>query len=121
MLEAYNRGWPVDNLSYPIQAIRFNKDFTILALSDEVVVDYSLAMKREYAGENLYVAGYCNEVQCYIPSRRVLREGGYEGGESMIYYGMPGPFADDVETRIDKTIRRVMKNVGVVYRIDLKP
>lgn len=112
MIEAYNKGWSVDKLAYPIQAVRFNKDFTILGLSDEVVVDYSMAMKREYAGENLYVAGYCSEVTCYIPSRRVLHEGGYEPDESMIYYGMPGPFADDVEARIHTTIRQVMKNVG---------
>ena len=112
MLEAYNRGWVMDKMPYPVQAVRFNHDLTILALSDEVVVDYSLFAKKTFAGENLYVAGYCNEVQCYIPSKRVLQEGGYEGGENMIYYGFPGPFAGDVEERIDAAIRQVMKNVG---------
>ena len=119
MLEAYNKGWSVDKLAYPIQAVRFNKDFTILALSDEVVVDYSLAMKKEYAGENLYVAGYCSEVHCYIPSKRVLLEGGYEAEENMIYYGMPGPFADDVEDRITAAIHSVMKNLGV-KKVDIE-
>jgi len=112
MLEAYNRGWPLDKMPYVIQAVSFAHDLAILALSDEVVVDYSLAAKKAFKGENLYVAGYCNEVQCYIPSSRVLKEGGYEGGENMIYYGYPGPFADDVQARIDAAIRVVMKNVG---------
>lgn len=112
MLEAYNKGWSVDKMSYPIQAVRFNNDLTILGMADEVVVDYSLLFKKAYPGENLYVAGYCSEVQCYIPSKRVLKEGGYEGGENMIYYGMPGPFADDVEERIIKTADQVLKNVG---------
>ncbi len=112
MLEAYNKGWVVKNLPYPVQVVRFNKDLAILGLSDEVVVDYSLRAKKEFAGENLFVAGYSSEVQCYIPSKRILSEGGYEPEESMIYYAFPGPFADDVEERVDGAIRKLMKNVG---------
>jgi hypothetical protein len=33
----------------------------------------------------------------YIPSRRVLIEGGYEGGGSMVYYGLPTIWAPEVE------------------------
>lgn len=113
MLDAYNKGWSTDKLSYPVQAVRFNSDFTILGLSDEVVVDYSLLYKKTFPQENLYVAGYCSDVQCYIPSKRILLEGGYEGNESMIYYGQPGPFAADVEDRVTKTVLQVMRNVGV--------
>jgi neutral ceramidase len=112
MLEAYNKGWDVSKLNYPIQAVRFGNDLTILALSGEVVVDYSLKTKKLFAAENIYVAGYCNEVICYIPSKRVLKEGGYEADESMVYYGMPGPFADDVEERIFIGIKQALKTVG---------
>jgi len=113
MLEGYNHGWLTNHLIYPIQAVRFNHDFTILALSDEVVVDYSLRAKREFSGENLFVSGYSSEVMCYIPSQRVLGEGGYEADENMIYYGQPGPFADGVEDRVFQGIRKVMKKIGV--------
>ena len=112
MLEAYNKGWNVNRLPYPVQVVRFNNDFTILALSGEVVVDYSLLAKRNFPGENLFVAGYCNEVQCYIPTKKMLSEGGYEPESSMIYYGLPGPFADNVEDKIEETICRVMKHTG---------
>jgi hypothetical protein len=112
MLEAYNKGWNISRFPYPVQAVRFNKDLTILALSGEVVVDYSLKAKKEFANENLFVAGYCNEVQCYIPSRRVLAEGGYEANSSMIYYGLPGPFANTVEDKIFSAIHKVMKDTG---------
>lgn len=111
MLDAYNRGWQPGRLAYPVQAVRFGKDLTILALSDEITVDYALRAKREFAGENLFVAGYSNEVMCYIPSERILKEGGYEGEESMIYYGFPGPFAVGVEDRVFGAIRSVMKKV----------
>lgn len=50
MLEAYNKGWNTSQFSYPIQAVRFNNDFTILGLSDEVVVDYSILYKKPIPG-----------------------------------------------------------------------
>jgi hypothetical protein len=112
MLKAYDGRHPIRQTLYPIQAIRFGNVLTILALGGEVVVDYSLRAKREYPG-NLIAAGYSNDVMSYIPSQRVLREGGYEAVDSMIYYGQPGPYAEDVEDRIFDGIHRVMKAVGI--------
>ncbi len=58
----------------------------------------------------MIVAGYSNEVMCYIPTKKILAEGGYEADQSMIYYGMPGPFKDNVEEKILSAIELVMKN-----------
>jgi hypothetical protein len=66
---------------YPVQIVQFGKSLCIVALSSEVVVDYSLRLKRELTspgGPVLWVAGYSNVMNGYIPSRRVLEEGGYE-------------------------------------------
>jgi neutral ceramidase len=115
MLEALDKGYDISSLSYPVQAVRFNKDFTILALGGEVVVDYSLKTKKRYPHENLFVAGYSAEVQCYIPSVRVLGEGGYEPDNSMIYYGLPGPFAVNVEDKITGAIDLVLKKTGAKH------
>jgi hypothetical protein len=112
LLEAIDKGYDVSTLSYPVQAVRFNNDFTILALGGEVVVDYSLKAKGRYPNENMFVAGYSTEVQCYIPSARVLKEGGYEPETSMIYYGLPGPFAGNVEEKVFSAIDLVMKKTG---------
>lgn len=112
MLGAYDRGAPVRDQLYPVQAVRFNQDVTLLALGGEVVVDYNLRARREFAGENLIVAGYSNEVMCYIPSKRVLAEGGYEPVTSMIYYGKPGPFTDQVEEQVFASVRRALERVG---------
>jgi len=112
VLTAYDRGEPPRQIRYPVQAVRFDKDLTFLAMGGEVVVDYSLRAKREFPGENLVVAGYCNDVMCYIPSLRVLREGGYEGADSMAPYGRPGPFAENVEETIFRAVHDVMQQVG---------
>ena len=77
-----------------------------------MVVDYDLRVKSEYGG-NLIVAGYSNDVMSYIPTARILQEGGYEAVDSMVYYGQPGPYADDVEERIFSGIHKTMKRVGL--------
>jgi len=113
MLQHYDAGTPVRRTPYPVQAIRLGQQVTLLALGGEVVIDYALRAKREYGGkENLVVAGYSNDVMCYIPSLRVLKEGGYEAASSMIYYGQPGPFNEQVEELVFDAVRDVMARVG---------
>jgi hypothetical protein len=74
---------------YPIQVWRLGSTFSFIALTGEVVVDYCLRFKKRYGFEETWVAGYTNELLSYIPSLRVLREGGYEGVEDMEEYGLP--------------------------------
>ncbi len=112
MLDAYDRGAPIREVPYPVQAIRFGADLCLLGLGGEVVVDYSLETKRRFPRENLIVAGYCNDVMCYIPTARIIREGGYEPCDSMVYYGQPGPFDESVEATISATILKVMRDAG---------
>lgn len=112
MLKAYDERRPVTKVTYPVQAIRLGKEVTFVALGGEVVVGYGLRTKKEFPKENTVVAGYSNDVMCYIPTAQILKEGGYEAVDSMIYYGQPGPFAPDVEEKIMKTIHNVMARVG---------
>ena len=97
---------------YPVQAVQFGKDLTLVALGGEVVVDYDLRIKREFGSRHIIVAGYSNDVMSYIPSLRVLKEGGYEADFSMLYYGLPGPYDEHVEDHIMDTVHNVMKRVG---------
>lgn len=111
MLATYDQGYPIRRYPYPVQAIGFGKDLTLVALGGEVVVDYVLRIKKEYGSKRIIVAGYSNDVMSYIPSLRVLKEGGYEASDAMLYYGLPGPYNDDVEDQIFRTIGQVMKRV----------
>jgi len=86
---------------------------TLVALGGEVVVDYALRLMREYPQRQLWVSGYSNDVFGYVPSQRVLREGGYEGGDAMIYYGRPGPFAAGVESRIVSGVHQLIRTVDL--------
>jgi len=84
----------------PVQVVRFGRDLTLVAIGGETVVDYSLRLKRELAGPSVWVAGYSNDVFTYLPSARVLKEGGYEAGQASMWGSLPGPFADTVERRV---------------------
>ena len=52
-----------------MQAVRFGRALTLVALGGEVTVDYALRIKREYPGEPIIVAGYSNDVMCLHPVR----------------------------------------------------
>jgi neutral ceramidase len=96
---------------YPVQAWRFGDDVLLVLLGGEVVVDYSLRLKQELGSGGTWVAGYSNDVMAYIPSRRVLGEGGYEGGGAMVYYGLPSPWAPQVEDQIVQEVHRLANDL----------
>ena len=91
---------------YPISCWKIGNDVQFIALGGEVVVDYAIRLKAELAGTKTWVAGYSHDVMAYIPSRRVLREGGYEGGGAMVYYGLPTVWAPTIENMITAEVHR---------------
>lgn len=96
---------------YPAQIWRFGGSMEMIALGGEVVVDYSLRLKHEIGRDSLWVLGYANDLMAYIPSLRVLREGGYEGENAMIYYGLHGPWAPEIEETIISAIREMRQHL----------
>lgn len=111
LLEQIDAGTPLAaTYPYPISVWKLD-DVSLVSLGGEVVVDYALRLKSEQSGRVLWVAGYANDVMAYIPSRRVLREGGYEGATSMVYYGLPTTWAPTIENAI---VKEVTRQLGVV-------
>jgi Neutral/alkaline non-lysosomal ceramidase, N-terminal len=95
-----------EKLAYPIQTWAFGEGLALVFLPGEVVADYSVRLKGEYDRSRLSVIAYANDAPCYIPSERVLKEGGYEGGDAMVYYDRPGRFAPGLEQKILDEVRR---------------
>jgi hypothetical protein len=114
MIETIDRGKAIKSeYPYAVQAFALGDQLTLLALSGEVVVDYAIRLQRELAtrGQNLWVAAYANDVVGYIPSVRVLREGGYEAGEAFYGSTFPAPLAEDIETIVVKTSHEMVEKV----------
>jgi hypothetical protein len=99
---------PPAGLSYPVQCWNFGDQLALVFLGGEVVVDYALRLKRELDPKRLWVNAYANDVPCYIPSRRILREGGYEAESSLWYYDRPQRLAPECEDLIIAAVRELV-------------
>lgn len=107
LLEEIDAGRPLSpTYPYPIQRWQLGDGPQWYFLGGEVVVEYALRIKAEQGAQRTWVAGYSNDVMAYIPSRRVLNEGGYEGGGAMVYYGLPTIWSPQVESQIIDEVRR---------------
>jgi neutral ceramidase len=111
LLATLQRGESAAPLECPVQVIRFGNDLTLVAIGGEVVVDYALRLKRELQGPAaVWVAGYSNDVFGYLPSRRVIEEGGYEGvGANIRILNHPGPFTLDAEERVVAKVHQLYR------------
>ncbi|HEY3393098.1 MAG TPA: neutral/alkaline non-lysosomal ceramidase N-terminal domain-containing protein, partial [Lacipirellulaceae bacterium] len=109
-LAAIDRGQKLPTeVAYPIQTWKFGESLAAVFLPGEVVVDYALRLKKEFDRDRLCINAYSNDCPAYIPSERILKEGGYEGGGAMVYYGLPAPFAPGLE---DKIVSAVAAQLG---------
>ena len=96
-----------ENFEYPVQVIQFGNDLSLITLGNEVVIDYVLRLKRELGkadGPVIWVAGYSNVYSGYIPSKRVLLEGGYEARSR--------PWKDALEERIIAKVHELFGKVN---------
>jgi hypothetical protein len=109
MLE--NGEQPPTARKYEIATWAFGDDLAMVFLSDEVVADYALRMKREMDGRRLWITAYAHDVSSYIVSKRLLGEGGYEvrnSLSSLVSYGKPDEVQPAIEDRIVDQVRAIL-------------
>ncbi len=107
LLKQIDAGQPLSQTyPYPVASWQLGEKIQFVFLGGEVVVDYALRLKKELKGKAVWVAGYSNDVMAYIPSLRVLLEGGYEGERAMVYYGLPTKWSTEVEEAIVDEVHR---------------
>ena len=96
---------------YRIATWAFGDDLAMVFLADEVTVDCALRIKRQMDGSRLWINAYSNDVSFYVASDRVIREGGYEAGNSfstMVSYGRPETVQPTIEDRIVQRVRELL-------------
>ena len=94
----------------PLTVWQFGGDLTLVGLSGEVVVDYVADLEKALGPNKLWIAGYCNDVFGYLPSARVLAEGGYE--TRGLYSGSVGLFDPRAEAVVVERVRDLATKVG---------
>jgi hypothetical protein len=93
---------------YTVEVWQFGGSLTLIALAGELTVDYALKFKARYGPDTTWIAGYSNDTFGYIPSLRVWKEGGYEGGDAFRFSIFPGRFTSDIEDRITAAVERAV-------------
>ena len=95
----------------PVQVWQIGRQLTWVALGGEVVVDYSLRLKRELTRTNLWLSSYANDHCAYLPSVRILLEGGYEADSSTALFLLPSKFSTRVEDILVAKIRQMIQRL----------
>jgi hypothetical protein len=109
LLKRLDRGEALPTaVPYSVQSWCFGDEMAMVFLAGEVVVDYALRLKWEVDPNRLWIAAYSNDVPCYIASRRILSEGGYEADLSMVFYGHPSRLAPATEDTIIEAVHAIL-------------
>jgi hypothetical protein len=98
-------------VSYPVQSWVFGEELALVFLGGEVVVDYALQLRQQFDARRLWLNAYANDVCCYIPSRRILQEGGYEAEDSMWYYDQPNKLSPETEDLVLEAVGELLPTV----------
>ena len=93
----------------PFAVWQFGGSLTLVAFSGETVVDYATMAEQRLGPLNLWVAGYSNDLFGYLPSARLLSEGGYE--TRGLYMGV-GLFDPSVETTVMNAVSDMARAAG---------
>jgi hypothetical protein len=94
----------------PLTVWQFGSDLTLVGLSGEVVVDYVSLLEKALGPNQLWLSAYCNDVFGYLPSARVLAEGGYE--TRGLYSGGPGFFDAKAQDVVVRAVRDLARTAG---------
>lgn len=93
----------------PFAMWQFGEDLTLVGLCGEILVEYVTLSEQVVGPLRLWVAGYCNSLFGYLPTPKVLEEGGYETRGLYLGVGLFAPEAFDV---VADTIRDLAVQVG---------
>jgi neutral ceramidase len=111
MLAQIDRGEkPATFYNAPFSVWQFGDRLTLVGLPGEVVVDYVTLLEGALGPNQLWVAGYCHDVFGYLPSARILREGGYE--TRGLYSGGAGYFDPKAQDVVVEAVRELARIAG---------
>ena len=114
MLDSLNHGVTLRNsYPYPLQIWNLGRQ-KIFSFGGELLSGYAVTLKQLF-GDEIFVMGYSNDVMGYIPTEKVLKEGGYEGETSQMVYGLPATWKNGIEKNILENTVSLAENMGILH------
>ena len=98
-LERLGRGEQIpESRPLAISLMELSGDIRFAGIAGELLTDIGFLIKGNFTEGTTFPLGYTNGRIGYIPDSKVLREGGYEGTETVFFTeGMPSPWRDDID------------------------
>ncbi|HAD59920.1 MAG TPA: hypothetical protein DCG12_11805 [Planctomycetaceae bacterium] len=92
---------------------KFGDQLMMVFMAGEGCGDYSVLLNAKLDWRRLWLTAWSNDMPGYIPSRRVLEEGGYEAEFSQVYYAQPGRYLPEIQ---DVVVAGVDALAGPTFR-----
>ncbi len=96
------------SFQYDVQVWKLGNRLTIFGMEGEVCSPWGPMLRPMARTEQAMVVGYANGTGSYIPDKRIVREGGYEGLTSQRAYFLPGPFTENIDSEIKNIVRKAV-------------
>jgi putative CocE/NonD family hydrolase len=102
----------------PVAVWQFGHDLTLLGLPAEPVAEYVSLLRETLGSQALWIAGFNNDCFGYLPTARIVREGGHEAIGvtlwiwSQVAHRQVGFFAPEVEEIVLRETRRLAREAG---------
>jgi hypothetical protein len=109
-IELMKEGLAKDRTSIYIGIWQLDEETRLIAMEGEISTEYSLLLKQLFPGGKTIVLGYSNGVSFYVPTRKMIGEGGYE----VDFHHIGGPFSGIFLPEIEDII------VGQIAKADLE-
>lgn len=96
---------------YDVQVWRLGGRLMIFGMEGEICSPWGPMLRAMAPTDLAMVIGYANSTGAYIPDRRIVREGGYEGLTSQHAYFLPAPFTENIEAEIRRIVGKAMETL----------
>lgn len=123
MLEVLDAGGSLPtHYKAPLAVWRFGKNLTLAALPGEPIAEYATLLRQAVGADGLWIAGYNNDCFGYLPTARVVKEGGHEAiGVTLWAWSrnlspMVGFFEPRVQDVVVAAVRRLANETGAEQR-----
>jgi neutral ceramidase len=97
LLKSIEEGTAPREIPVDIACIALSQDLKIVALAGEAVCGYANWLRQNCPESRLMILGYANGYCGYIPTARILAEGGYEADVSYEWIGLPGRYSSHAD------------------------
>jgi len=96
-----------DERQVTFHRVMLGRELTVVGVSAEVVTEYGALVNSTFGGSINIPVGYIDEVYGYLPTARMLREGGYEGSWFLRPFALEGPLNPRLEDHCVAALREL--------------